>query len=188
MPLPSESTVNGLFITLLFLGVACLIRSGGGRSGPPKRPKWRAIGNLLTGCAFLEFGLCTVLFVAISPRHEVTGSISDLSFHYGKYVSTTLTITGEGFPPPRLRIEGQTPKSIVEKERATARYVEYDRHVTDLKMLSGTTSGWAFHDADGPFFSLFLSLIGAGFLYGAHRTQNEFGLRFRAGVETENTQ
>jgi len=168
--MPSDRTVANIFLVLFFLGLACRIGSGGPRYGPAKRPTWRVAGYLLMGFALLHYSLCSLIFVAISPRLETTGKIADLTISRGKSPAATFGILSDGYLSPMLLIEGQAVESIVEGEQARVRYVQYDRNVLDLTMLSGATAGSTFHDTDGPFLPILLMLLGTLSLYAARGT------------------
>jgi hypothetical protein len=121
---------------------------------------------LLGAIAFFIFGSVSLLQIHFSVRPTVTGSISHLVQHHGKYSSSDFhLITTKG---DEVSIHADySGLSLIENEQATVKFVQYNHALTDLTMLTGPTQGWHLKESDGTLSSCFLLLMGIAGIWGA---------------------
>ena len=160
-----ERVTSIFFLTLLIVGLAILV-SAKYQANPEKRKKWSSLGLTVEATAFFIFGSMSLLQLHFSARPTLTGSISHLVQHHGKYPSSDFRlITTKG---DDVAVHADYSGShLIENEQAEVKFVQYDHTLTDLTMLTGPTQGWHLKESDGALSCWILLIMGLAGFWGA---------------------
>jgi hypothetical protein len=107
---------------------------------------WRGWGLGLSSGALLAFGLVSFLFIHNSPRPVVEGNLWDI--REIEEHSTRFMITDAAGHAVLIRC-GYSGPGFVEGERARVRYVEYNRKLVEMDMLTGSYQQWHLRESSG---------------------------------------
>jgi hypothetical protein len=156
----AEDAVGLSFFLVLFVGVGTILSALRRPEGSRERSLRQGAGSVVMGFAITAFGALTFTLIRTSPRTVVEGNIwavvngSDSS-------SFRVTDDSGHVAMVRCRYDGS---GLRERERARVRYVEYNRKLIEMTMLSGPSTGWRIEESSGEWG--WLVWVGLGFVCG----------------------
>lgn len=145
----AEDVVGISFFALLIPAIVVTI--SGSRKGltATQQALWRGWGLGLVSVAFLVFGLVSFQLTHSSPRPTVEGNLWDIRELYStKSHSSRFMITDAGGHAVQILCSYSGP-GLVEGERARVRYVEYNRKLIEMEMLTGPYQLWHLRESSG---------------------------------------
>jgi hypothetical protein len=96
----------------------------------------------------------------------VTGSISHLIQHHGKYASSDFQLITAKGDDVDLHAD-YSGIHLIENERATVKFILYNHSVIEFTMLTGPSKGWHLKESDGTLSCWLLLLMGLAGVGGA---------------------
>lgn len=145
----AEDIVGVSFFALLFSAIVVAISGSRTTLTPRQRALWRGWGLSGISVALLAFGLVNFLLIHNSPRPVVEGNLWDIRESQGNgWSSTRFMITDANGHAVLIRCRYSGP-GIVEGERARVRYVEYNRSLLEMDMLTGSYQAWHLRESPG---------------------------------------
>lgn len=136
------------FFLLVFVGIWCIIRGSRRPKGSRERSLWQSRGLIAGAFAFLGFGLVTMYFIRTSARPVVEGSIWGVSEPVRGALSEEFKMTMDSGQAITVRCRYDGP-GLRDGDRARVRYIEYNRRLVELTMLTGPYAGWHFEAPSG---------------------------------------
>jgi hypothetical protein len=124
------------------------------------------------GVALLVFGVANFCLVRASARPVVEGNIWGVSEPVRNTAATMFRLTDNSGNVTTLRCRYSGP-GLREGDRARVRYLEYNKKLLQLTMLTGSFTGWHFEESSGEWGFLPWSLIGLGFGYRGFRLRRK---------------
>lgn len=143
----AENVIGVAFFVALLTGLG-LIVYGSQRKDPAARSLWHGRGFVVEGLAFVVFGLLTDLMIRSSKRLLVDGNIWAIHQSHGKSSGTNFLITTEAGTVESVRCRYDGP-GLREGDRARVHFLEYNRKLLALQMLSGPYEGWELRESSG---------------------------------------
>jgi amino acid transporter len=174
-----ERATGILFFTLLIVGLALFIYAAR-KTDPEKRKRWSSWGLTVEAIAFFIFGSLSLLQIHFSARPTLTESISHLVQHHGKYASSDFQLIALNGANVGLHADYSGTR-LIENERATVKFIQYNHTLIDLTMLTGPSQGWHLQESDGTVSCWLLFLMGLAGFWGA---RHEWLRNVNAGTST----
>jgi hypothetical protein len=163
-----QNFIGVSFFALLFLGIGLILF--GGRSPNktfPSSPR-QVVGFFLAGVAFLWCAGANAWFELTLPRPTITGTIGALAQHHGKSSSSTFTVVGDN--DERVLIYCYYAGTGLQMgERIRVHYIQFNHHLLDAEILSGSVKGWSFAESDGRWLYVWMGFLGLVLFYAGYR-------------------
>lgn len=112
--------------------------------------------------------MATMYFVRTSARPQVEGYISGVKEAYGKSHFSDFTISNDAGVVAAVRADYTGPGLRV-GDRVRVRFVQYNRKLLELTMLSGSFTGWELRESSGEWGGAWMGLVGVACGMGAWR-------------------
>ena len=145
----AEDIVGVSFFALLIPAVVATISGSRNTLTPRQRTLWRGWGLSLISGAFLAFGLVSFQLIHNSPRPMVEGNLWDIRELYSSNAHSTrfmITDAAGHAVPIQCRYSGP---GFIQGERARVRYVEYNKKLVEMDMLTGPYQQWHLRESSG---------------------------------------
>ena len=145
----AEDIVGVSFFALLIPAVVATISGSRTTLTPRQRALWRGWGLSLMSGALLAFGLVSFQLIHNSPQPTVEGNLWDIRELYSSSAhSTRFMITDAAGHAVLIQCRYSGP-GFIEGERARVRYVEYNKKLVQMEMLTGPYQQWHLRDSSG---------------------------------------
>jgi hypothetical protein len=165
----AEDVVGFSFFALLIPSMVVAISGSRTKLTPRQKALWRGWGLSLAGGVFIAFALANFHLIHNSPRLVVEGNLWDIRLPSGGDESSTWFMitdaTGHAVP---IRCK-YTGAGLLVGERARVRYVEYNRKLLEMDMLTGPYRGWHLRESSGELGWWFWVAVGVICGFAAYR-------------------
>ena len=163
----SEDIVGMSFFLVLFVGLGQFLYGSSRAKGSPERTRWLSSGLAVSGFALIAFGTLTAYFIHTSARMQVEGNLWAVS-DSTETSSSQFKVTDDSGQVATIRCRYSGP-GLREGDRVRVRYVEYNRTLIELTMLTGSYTGWVLQESAGEWGFAWFALIGLVCAVSAYR-------------------
>ena len=162
-----ENFIGLTFFLLLAAGIGFVVVGARQSRSPSPGSPYTPAGVFICGLAFLWIAALNAYFEGTSPRLSITGTIGALRRNSYKNSSSDFTVIGDNEQRAAIHCT-YDGTGLQMGERIRVQYIQYNHHLLEAEVLSGSVAGWHFAEPDSRRPNLWLGSLGLAALLAAY--------------------